>query len=92
MLALARLEADDWKWSGRAGSERGVYVDSEMSAWGTVLERIHGSDKIDQTESIRGISARSRDPHATQVHNLWRLALKVLVTLQSIVLKVFHEP
>ena len=60
LLALARLEASDWEWSGHVGSERGAYADSEAAALGTVLETIRGSSRVDETEVIRGDFLRAR--------------------------------
>lgn len=59
LLNLARLEANSWCWSADLlGSERGVFVDSELTAWATVGEVL--SQRNDETELIRGDFLRAR--------------------------------
>lgn len=68
LLTLARLELNDWKWEDDLlGNESGIYVDSEMSAWGTVLEVFGGAGRANQTEAIRGdfLVSRKRGEHLT---------------------------
>lgn len=64
LLTLARLEARDWQWSpDLLGSERGICAEDMGSAWGTVLEALGCSERVDQTEAIRGRFLCDRGVH-----------------------------
>jgi len=55
LLTLYRLESNDWEWDKKlSGSEKGIYPDSEGSAWGTIGEVLCGGHERDETYNIRG--------------------------------------
>lgn len=63
LLALQRLEANDWVW--RAGdantSTKGIYAEDIGSAFGTIASVLGGMSDRDETEAIRGSFLRSHE-------------------------------
>lgn len=55
LLTLYRLEANNWGWDKKLlGSERGVYVDNEATAFATIMNALYkGRKVVDQTSLIR---------------------------------------